>query len=78
MTKSKYKHLFFTEPVVEGNFAPQIGLKGLPGLNIRIAHNCYTGPYSIKEVHKHEHDQYLCFIGGNPLDITDFGADVEL
>ena len=79
MTNKKYQELIFEEPIVEGNFAPKIGLKDLEGLNIRIAYNCVSEPFfMIKNAHKHEHAQYLCFIGGNPMDIRDFGAEVEL
>ena len=79
MADKKYQELIFEEPIVEGNFAPKIGLKDLQGLNIGIAYNCVSEPFlMIKEAHKHEHEQYLCFIGGNPMDIRDFGAEVEL
>jgi len=79
MAEKKYQELIFEEPIVEGNFAPKIGLKDLEGLDIRIAYNCVSEPFfMIKNAHKHEHAQYLCFIGGNPMDIRDFGAEVEL
>ena len=79
MAKAKYDKLFFEEPIVEGNFAPKIGLKDLTGLNIRIAYNCISEPLlMVKEPHKHEHEQYMCFIGGNPMDIRDFPAEVEI
>jgi len=79
MAEKKYQELIFEEPIVEGEFAPKIGLKDLEGLDIRIAYNCISEPFfMIKNAHKHEHAQYLCFIGGNPMDIRDFGAEVEL
>lgn len=79
MAKTKYEKLIFTEPIVEGDFAPKIGLKDLTGLNMRIAYNCITKPFlMVAKAHKHEHEQYLCFIGGNPLDIRDFAGEVEL
>ena len=79
MAANKYTELIFEEPIVEGEFAPKIGLKDLQGLDIRIAYNCVSEPFfMIKNAHKHEHAQYLCFIGGNPMDIRDFGAEVEL
>ena len=79
MAEKKYQELIFEEPIVEGEFAPKIGLKDLEGLDIRIAYNCVSEPFfMIKNAHKHEHAQYLCFIGGNPMDIRDFGAEVEL
>jgi hypothetical protein len=31
----------------------------------------------IKEPHKHDFDQFLCFMGGDPTNFKDFGAEVE-
>ena len=28
--------------------------------------------------HKHDFHQFLCFLGGNPLNIGDFGAEIEV
>lgn len=79
MSKRKYDNLIFIEPIAKGEFAPKIGLKDLIGLNIRLAYNCVSEPFlMIDKAHKHDHDQYLCFIGGNPKDIRDFGAEAEL
>ncbi len=79
MAGRKYEKLIFTEPLEDGEFAPKIGLKDLTGLNIRIAYNCVSKPFlMINKAHKHEHDQYLCFIGGNPEDIRKFGGEAEL
>jgi hypothetical protein len=30
------------------------------------------------EPHAHDYDQFLCFLGGNPLNLFDFGAEVEI
>lgn len=79
MSKRKYDDLIFSEPIVEGEFAPKIGLKDFTGLNIRLAYNCVSEPFlMIDKPHKHEYDQYLVFIGGNPRNIKDFQAEVEL
>lgn len=79
MSKRKYDNLILTEPIIEGNFAPKIGLRELTGLNIQLAYNCITEPFlMIKNAHKHDQDQYLCFIGGDPRNIRKFGAEVEL
>jgi mannose-6-phosphate isomerase-like protein (cupin superfamily) len=75
----KYEKLFFPEPIVDGHFAPKIGLKEFTGLNIRIAYNCISQPLlMIDKAHKHEHDQYMLFVGGNPMDIREFAAEVEI
>jgi hypothetical protein len=79
MAETKYDKLIFEEPIAEGDFAPKIGLKDLTGLNMRIAYNCITKPFlMVDKAHKHDHDQYLCFIGGNPLDIRDFAGEAGL
>ena len=75
----KYDKLFFKEPIVDGDFAPKIGLKEFTGLDIRIAYNCISQPFlMVDKAHKHERDQYMLFIGGNPMDIRDFPAEVEI
>ncbi len=32
----------------------------------------------LNKSHAHPDDEYLCFIAGNPMDLGDFGAEVEL
>jgi hypothetical protein len=36
-----------------------------------------ANPASFEKPHSHDFEETLCFIGGNPLDITDFSAIVE-
>ncbi len=42
-----------------------------------IGYHCIAKPMSFDIVHAHDFPEMLCFIGGNPLDITDFGAEIE-
>jgi hypothetical protein len=42
-----------------------------------IGYHCIAKPMSFDIVHAHKFPEMLCFIGGNPKDITDFGAEVE-
>ncbi|OGO20783.1 MAG: hypothetical protein A2Z15_01965 [Chloroflexi bacterium RBG_16_50_11] len=42
-----------------------------------IGYHCIAKPMSFDHVHSHKFPEMLCFIGGNPLDITDFGAEIE-
>jgi hypothetical protein len=42
-----------------------------------IGYHCIAKPMSFDHVHSHKFPEMLCFIGGNPLDITDFGAVIE-
>ncbi len=75
----KYDNLIFIEPIVQGEFAPKIGLKDLEGTKIRLAYNYISEPFlMINKAHKHDDDQYLCFIGGDAKNIKDFQAEAEL
>ena len=60
--------------------APMIRFKGKDcgDANLTMALSCITQPFlMIKEPHKHDFDQFLCFLGGNPMNFGDFGAEVE-
>lgn len=79
LKNQKYDNLVFIEPIVEGEFAPKIGIKDLEGTNVRLAYNYISEPFLIiDKPHKHDDDQYLCFIGGDATNIRDFQAEVEL
>jgi hypothetical protein len=62
------------EPIVH-----LIGERDGGGANLTVSRSWITQPLTmIKEPHKHDHDQFLLFMGGNPLDVNDFGAEVEI
>ena len=42
-----------------------------------IGYHCISKPMSFDHPHSHNFPEMLCFIGGNPEDITDFGAEIE-
>jgi hypothetical protein len=42
-----------------------------------IGYHCIAKPMSFDFAHSHKFPEMLCFIGGNPEDITDFGAEIE-
>jgi hypothetical protein len=42
-----------------------------------LGYHCIAKPMSFDHAHSHDFPEMLCFIGGNPLDITDFGAEIE-
>ena len=46
--------------------------------DVSMGYHCVTKPIVFSETHSHNNAEILCFIGGNPLDITDFGAEVEM
>lgn len=80
MTERKYEKYVTTEPLKK-NF------KGGISLTTKLLHtdlNCVVGMHCIKrafmmheETHKHDFEQVLCFIGGDPTNMYEFGAEVE-
>ncbi len=79
MAESKYGKYFTTDLCTQGHDAPRIGFNSFAGAGMRFVYNCIATPFLIEaECHKHPYEQLLIFIGGNPLDVTDFGAEVEL
>jgi hypothetical protein len=45
--------------------------------NVSVCYHCLAKPISFDKPHSHDFEEALCFIGGNPLDITDFSAVIE-
>jgi hypothetical protein len=64
------------------NFPPFLhffGEKYCKDANIMISLMCITEPFLMREdPHSHDVDKYMRFLGGNPVNIRDFGAEVEL
>ena len=46
--------------------------------DVSMGYHCVTKPILFSKTHTHNNAEILCFIGGNPRDITDFGAEVEM
>ncbi len=42
-----------------------------------IGYHCISKPISFDEPHSHNFQEMLCFIGGNPTNIMDLGAEIE-
>src|SRR3990172_4402561 len=52
---------------------------GITGMSCNFGVNSITEPYLLPDPpHKHEFDEYLFFIGGNPLNMQDFDAEIEI
>lgn len=43
-----------------------------------MGYHCISKPMSFDHPHSHDFAEMLCFIGGNPLDITELGAEIEI
>jgi hypothetical protein len=52
---------------------------GLTGQNCNFGVNSITEPYLLPDPpHKHDFDEYLFFIGGNPLNMEEFDAEIDV
>jgi len=86
MAETKYGKYVVKEPYRKAKseevIEPQVYIEGAKsggGANLTLARSWITQPFTmIKEAHKHDYDQFLFFMGGNPQDVKDFGAEVEL
>jgi hypothetical protein len=52
---------------------------GVTGMGCNFSLNCVTEPRLLPDPpHKHEFDEYLLFMGGNPLNLQEFDAEIEV
>jgi hypothetical protein len=62
--------------------SPQIGVSGsrdLAGANFSLGFSFLTQPFlMVAEAHKHDFDQIIFFLGGNPENVADFDAEIEM
>jgi hypothetical protein len=79
--KTKYGKRVFTKKLIRD--IPHYTGKSIVAHNGELLEDCCLGyhciskPMSFDHPHSHDFPEMLCFIGGNPLDITDFGAEIE-
>lgn len=80
MAEPKYGEYIIREPLTKALFVESVVARNdLLNADMQINYHCITEPFLMeKDAHKHDFEQFLCFFGGNPLDIRDFGAEVEL
>lgn len=86
MAETKYGKYVVKEPFKKGSneevIEPMVHLNGEKdggGANLTVSRSWITQPFRmIKQPHQHDHDQFLIFMGSNPMDVRDFGAEVEL
>ncbi len=43
-----------------------------------LGYHCINDKFEVPTPHSHDFHELLCFIGGNPLDINDLGAEVSI
>jgi hypothetical protein len=82
--EGKYGKLFVEPETPMGDFpppAPRVVFdseSGFEGTPFGFRYSYFTGPpFVLEEAHKHDYDQFLCFLG-RPDNARDFDAEVEL
>jgi hypothetical protein len=86
MIEGKYSKLISFEPIGKSSHPdiitnPMIRYNGKELANADFTYSLtyITQPLlMIKEPHKHDFDQFVCFIGGDPSNFKDFDAEIEL
>jgi hypothetical protein len=89
MAETKYGKYILKEPIVPPGMghhaeitAPVVqcvGEKEFNGAPFSINFDYITEPFTmISKAHAHDYDQFLFFLGGNPANMADFGAEVDL
>lgn len=85
MVSSRYENLIYLEPLQKRWFVEGVGKysreKGAMylGAEFIFGYNLIIEPlYMEKSPHMHDFHEYFVFIGGNPMDIRDFGGEVDL
>jgi hypothetical protein len=89
MAETKYSQYISNDPVKMANIKqrqlfPMISAReeiwpGVEGINCNFAFVCVSEPYLMPDPpHKHDFDEYLFFIGGNPQNLGDLGAEIEV
>ena len=89
MVDTKYGKYIVKEPIVPPGMGhhPEIttpvfqcvGKSEFDGAPFSINFDYITEPFTmISRAHAHDYDQFLFFIGGNPANMVDFAAEVDL
>ncbi|MFC1920461.1 hypothetical protein ACFLYQ_01905 [Chloroflexota bacterium] len=60
------------------NFLSFFAHEGEMNTDYTLSFHYMTEPYTEVYPHTHEGHEVLCFIGGNPQDVSDFDAEIEL
>jgi hypothetical protein len=84
MVDGKYDEFFIKSPIVQGRFGPRLvffsrNYEAVGEKNYSVLWNYIAEPFlMVDNPHSHDFDQFLHFYGANPVDITDFDAEVEM
>ena len=81
MPKQKYaKHVLSKELIREIPYYTGKSIVAHDGelnADCSMGYHCISKPISFDEPHSHDFDEMLCFIGGDPTNIMELGAEIE-
>lgn len=81
MSDSKYDNLITTELIRD---IPHytgysfVAHKGELGDKVSFGYHCITEPFCFEKPHSHDFTEMLFFFGGDPTDVRELGAEVEI
>ena len=81
MAESKYGKYILREPYrdAEATMVKLSGDKDFGGIPFSLAYHSYSEPdFPEKEPMAHDFDQFLFFLSGNPKNLREFGAEIDL
>ncbi len=92
MTATKYGQYVIREPIVKGRLTPEVHICGgkhlsgdefcpgsrFPGFPNEVTLFTVSEPGVVSVRHAHDYDELLYFLGGNPMNFYDFGAEAEI
>ena len=87
MAEGKYGKHIIDAPIMQSVMFPQItapqinafGAEHFMGIEFTMNWSYLTEPFlMVDSSHSHDFDQVICFIGGDPLNIREFGGEVEI
>jgi hypothetical protein len=92
MAANKYGRYIIREPIVKGRLSPEVHICGekhlngdefcpgsnFPGFPNEVTLFTISQPSVVSAKHAHDYDELLYFLGGNPMNFYDFGAEAEI
>lgn len=76
---TEFKPAYSLHKVITAPMIGAFGGKDMKDANLAIGFSYLPAPFTmIPDAHKHDFDQFLLFIGGDPNNFVEFDAEVEL
>ncbi len=83
MSEKKYQKNVYEVPKELAKHGPAVPIFKLAGVEFGVDAMLFIHPITApimlaEEPHKHEFQQFLCFVGTNPKNVYDLGAEIEI